>query len=270
MNLKRILAALILMGSMTACVKERSNQSEIAPGWIAFDYTAELVERSAATMEYLRRFDRYMEQTSQTGRDSVDRLYFSRVKILSAYPSPHAWTLNLRERYGNERTMTIYDASQAPGAQRTASWTVICEGLGTKYGRLTERAVDTFHVSARGDGAWVVKHIGRDREFTDASTWTVRFDRDGSILLEGSGTRTSLSRPTLHLAYTIESPLRYRPKVIADVYSLEDGLLSIVATSSASDRLPEKSTVKVLGNEYVTIYYVRWQDKAMRRSEVEM
>ena len=116
----------------------------------------------------------------------------------------------------------------------------------------------------------MVKHIGRDREFTDASTWTVRFDRDGSILLEGSGTRTSLSRPTLHLAYTIESPLRYRPKVIADVYSLEDGLLSIVATSSTSDRLPEKSTVKVLGNEYVMIYYGRWQDKALRRSEVEM
>jgi len=128
--------------------------------------------------------------------------------------------------------------------------------------------VDTFHVSARGDGAWVVKHNGHDREFTDASTWTVRFDHSGAIQLEGSGTRTSIAKPALHLAYTIESPLLYRPNPAHDTYNLGDGLLRIVATGDS--RVPEESTVKALGNEYVQIYYGRWQDKAMRRSAIEL
>ena len=268
MNLKRIIAAGILLMSLAACVEERSNKSGIAPGWVAFDYTAELIERSGTAMEYLRRFNCYLEQTSQTGRDSVDRLYFSRVKILCAYTSPPTWTLNLRERYGNERTITVYNAERALGHAVGGTWTVVCEGLGTKYGRPTDRSVDTFHISTRGDGAWVVKHIGRDREFTDASTWTVRFDHSGAIQLEGSGTRTSIAKPALHLAYTIESPLLYRPNPARDTYNLGDGLLRIVATGD--NRTPEESTVKALGNEYVQIYYGRWQDKAMRRSAIEL
>jgi len=102
MNLKQIIAAGILLTSLAACVEKRSNKSGIAPGWVAFDYTAELIERSGTTMEYLRRFNCYLEQTTQAGRDSVDRLYFSRVKILRG-EQPKTWILNLREHYGNDR-----------------------------------------------------------------------------------------------------------------------------------------------------------------------
>ena len=267
MTLKRIIAALILMGWMTACVEERSNKAGIAPGWVAFDYTTELIERTGTAMEYLRRFNCYLEQTTQAGRDSVDRLYFAQVKILRG-EQPDTWTLNLRERYGHERTITIHNPARALSATSGGAWKVVCEGLDKKYGSPTGRAVDTFRVSARGDGAWVVKHIGGDREFSDTSTWTARFDHYGAIRLEGCGTRMSLARPALRLAYTIESPMLYRPQVGTNVYSLGEGRLRIVATGPK--RAPEETAVKVLGNEYVQIYYGRWQERALRRSEIEM
>ena len=261
MNLKQIIAAGILLMSLAACVEERSNQGETAPGWVAFEYTSALVERCGITAEYLHRFDRYLEQNTSSGRDSVDRLYFSNVKI-QRDQEPNAWTLRLKERYGNERTITIRNAV------RGGMWEVVGDGLATKFSPRSERAVDHFRVNTGKSGTWYMEHSGHDREFTDASTWTVRFDLSGAIQLEGTGTRTSIAKPALHLAYTIESPLLYRPNPAHDTYNLGDGLLRIVATGDS--RVPEESTVKALGNEYVQIYYGRWQDKAMRRSAIEL
>lgn len=251
MNLKQIIAAGILLMSLAACVEERSNKSGIAPGWVAFDYTAELIERSGTAMEYLRRFNCYLEQTSQAGRDSVDRLYFSRVKILCAYTSPPTWTLNLRERYGNERTITVY-AEHALGHTVGVTWTVVSEGLGTKYGRPTDRSVDTFHVSARGDGAWVVKHSGHDREFADSSAWTVQFVSDGSLQLVGNGVRTSLAVPTLRLDFKTDLPLSYTLRNTS-TFTLVDGQLRIIATGP--NGLPETTAVTAIGSDRIRINY---------------
>ena len=134
MNLKQIIAAGILLMSLAACVEERSNQGETAPGWVAFEYTSALVERCGITAEYLHRFDRYLEQNTSSGRDSVDRLYFSNVKI-QRDQEPNAWTLRLKERYGNERTITIRNAV------RGGMWEVVGEGLATKFSPRSERVV---------------------------------------------------------------------------------------------------------------------------------
>ena len=147
MNLKQIIAAGILLMSLAACVEERSNHGETAPGWVAFEYTSALVERCGITAEYLHRFDRYLEQNTSSGRDSVDRLYFSNVKI-QRDQEPNAWTLRLKERYGNERTITIRNAV------RGGMWEVVGEGLATKFSPRSERAVDHFRVNTGKSGTW--------------------------------------------------------------------------------------------------------------------
>ena len=245
MNLKRIIAAGILLMSLAACVEERSNHGETAPGWVAFEYTSALVERCGITAEYLHRFDRYLEQNTSSGRDSVDRLYFSNVKI-QRDQEPNSWTLRLKERYGNERTITIRNAV------RGGMWEVVGEGLATKFSPRSERAVDHFRVNTGKSGTWYMEHVGRDREFADSSAWTVQFVSDGSLQLVGNGVRTSLAVPALRLDFKTDLPLSYTLRNTS-TFTLVDGQLRIIATGP--NGLPETTAVTAIGSDRIRINY---------------
>lgn len=230
-------ASVVLCG----CYGEESMR-KTNPGYVAFDYTCGAVKNYDLIIKNVYRFNEYLKQTTIEKRDSVDRLYFSDVKI-SHNEDADAWTLRLinSSAYHTEFTIDTDGKSIDDG---DAVWTV----------STPDKTLDC-RIANNGNRTWRIAEGGDVDDLFEYSTrWDVRFNEHG-YSLEGSGTLLSLATPKLKLEYTVKEPL----EIVVDK-ALSAGKFSIVATD-VSKNISEETEAIILWERGIEIKYKSFDEE---------
>lgn len=245
MKLKHILLSLILLSMTCSCVYYDESRRRTHPGYVAFDYTYNALEKYAAMLEYVYRFNEYYSQTDLAKRDSVDKLYFNNVKILRG-EEENAWTL--RYLSGDKIHMSIRTNGHTLNAPGT--WTV--RDLSSSSAE--QRSIYEFEIKNEGSNTWsIARHNNRDGLFEYSCSWKIRFGEGASRKIEGEGTLLSFQSPKLQLDYTIEIPLRIE-KTRGDAGFI-DGAIKILATDVREKRT-EETKAHITSHDNVEIRYL--------------
>jgi hypothetical protein len=232
-----IIVSVVLFG----CVGEESIR-KTNPGYVAFDYTCGAVKNYDLIIKNAYRLNEYIKQTTIEKRDSVDRLYFSDVKI-SHNEGADLWTLRLISSSAYHTEFTI-DTDGKSIDEENAVWTV----------STPDNALDC-RIENKGNQSWHIAE-GKDVDalFDYSTQWDVRFNGQG-YSLEGSGTLLSLATPKLKLEYTIKEPL----EIVVDK-AMSAGRFYIIATD-VSKNISEETEVIILWENGVEIKYKSFDEE---------
>ena len=72
MKLKHILLSLILLSMTCSCVYYDESRRRTHPGYVAFDYTYNALEKYAAMLEYVYRFNEYYSQERRNDGQKIN------------------------------------------------------------------------------------------------------------------------------------------------------------------------------------------------------
>lgn len=205
-KIKNTLLGLTLFSVINSCSYSEDTGRATYSGYVAFDYSCETVKEYVVLLKYIYQFNEYYSQPTASARDSVDRLYFSDIKIIQE-ENADIWTLkNIGYHYSNHHIMQINTNGHTLGMP-DATWTITRTNLAD--GDNDKKKV-TFTIKNKGEeGLHIGQHDNYNTDFTYTSEWNVSFQNDGrECYVTGNCTMLSILKPQLKLEYTITEPLK--------------------------------------------------------------
>ena len=245
-QIKIFILSLAFTGVLSSCVNDADdfNQRPTYSGYVALDYTSEIINFYSSSLSIIQMFNIYYSQPTEAKRDSVDRLYFMNTKILRE-DDGSSWTLH-NIGYGIYGDISITTNGKTLNDDGT-KWEVTIPNP-YRY----ELGVAIFEVEKIGDGRWSVKkHDNRNYDFEYSSEWEMRSANiEDGFTIEGNGSMLSFETPKLKLDFTITEPL----KITFDGYYtfISTGTINILATD-VDKNITEETTAEVLSDYTVRI-----------------
>ena len=236
------------MFSMCSCVeKVYDNIDDVTyPGFVAFDYTGDVINNYLSILKNLYGFNEYISQPTMEKRDSVDRIYFSGIKILRE-ENKDMWTLILSYGYDymsiNTYGKTLNDDN--------AKWQISFYSR-NYFNELTKKA--EFEIEKIGELHWhIKKHDNNNYDFDYSSEWNIKLSSSGDIVkIEGSGSLLSIKSPSLKIDFTITEPFDASNKY--NILSISSGKIKILATDVDKDITEETIAEIFMGYDIIITY----------------
>ena len=216
-------------------------------GYVAFEYTSNIVSNYSNILMKIIQFDEYFTQTTIQKRDSIDRLYFNAIKIINEENSNN-WMLS--HIYFNGYSNMVINTNGKSLNDENAIWHV------SFYGgdhMITAKAPE-FEIERIGDLHWrIKKHDSNNYEFDYHAEWDIRFEHtEKKLTIEGNGSMLSIASPKLRLDYTITESFT----AIHGNYfvSIPSGKITILATD-VDKNITEETVAEIITDNDITITY---------------
>jgi hypothetical protein len=247
-KLKTIILCIAAIIPISSCTVESDyTDYKTYSGYVAFEYTSNIISNYSNALMKVIQFDEYISQTTIQKRDSIDRLYFNTVKIISE-ENGNNWVL--RDVYFNDYNNMIINTNGKNLNDENTVWLV------TFYGgeHMITAKTPEFEIKRVGNGHWhIKKHDSNNYAFDYHAEWDIRFDNNDKILkIEGSGSLLSIESPKLRLDYTITEPFT----AINGNYfvSIPSGKITILATD-VDKNITEETIAEVISESDIKITY---------------
>ena len=245
-KIKIFILSIVITGLLSSCEDNEGyyNQRPTYSGFVAFDYTNEVINFYSTSMSTVQIFNIYYSQPTEAKRDSVDRIYFMNTKILRE-ENGNKWTLrNLNYGIYSEITITTNGKTLNEAG---AKWTI---SIPNQY--IDELGVSLYEVERIEVGRWSIKnHINRNYDFEYSSEWEIRSDNiEKGFTIEGNGSMLSFAAPKLKLDFTIKEPLEVK---FDQLYTfISTGTVNIFATD-VDKNIIEETNVDILSEYSIRI-----------------
>lgn len=209
-KLKLSWMSLLVMLYMTGCVVENNDyyDKKTRPGYIVFEYSNNIIHQYIRRVEIINKFDIYYSQPTQEKKDSVDRLYFSEIKILNE--AKDVWSINDLKYSGLYLKIDTHGQSLS---EEDAQWTVT---------ESNDEMSNGFQIIKEEDGQYSISnHAENSREFIFFTEWKIDVNENrNEIELTGKGELLSVLTPALKIDFEIIQP------VVSANYSLQKEIVS--------------------------------------------
>jgi len=254
-KLKIFIFIVVAMSTVCSCTKKENYHidDETYPGYVAFDYTGNIISNYLSIFKYVNGVNEYMSQTTIEKRDSIDRLYFADAKI-TYDDNSDMWIL----RYINpidHQYMSI-DTHGKNLNDNDAQWTILLNGGNYYYKQLR---APMFNIEKIGELNWnITEHENSNYDFDYSSKWNIKLNSSGDIVeLEGSGSLLSSETPKLKIDFTITEPLiaKYKNNYLDFI----SGAIKIHATDVKRE-ITEETIAEVISHYDIRIKYKIYTD----------
>ena len=249
-KLKVFILCIVAISTICSCVKKTydNGDDEIYPGFVAFDYTGNIISGYLSIFKNLYGFNEYISQTTIEKRDSVDLIYFSDIKItheensdiwVLKYLNPNGYNFMSIKTYGKN----INDDN--------AKWTISFYGRDYYYKPIKDPEFDLEKI---GEMHWRIKeHVNNNYDFNYSSEWVIKLNSaEDKATLEGSGSLLSIQSPKLKLDYIITEPINTLYK--NSKFSVTSGAIKIHATDVDKD-ITEETIAEIISDYDIRIKY---------------
>jgi hypothetical protein len=235
--------ALLAMLYMTGCMVEEDDYyaKKTHPGYIVFEYSNDIIHQYIRRMDIINKFDIYYSQPTPAKKDSVDRLYFSEIKILNEANSD-VWTINDLKYPGMYLKINTDGQSLS---EQDAVW-IVSES--------SNEINNSFPIKKEDGQYFIINHTGNIRDFLYFAEWKFYVNANrNEIELTGKCELLSVATPALKIDFEIIQP------VLLGNYTLRNGIISGELKISAIDvdkDLKEETKAVYRQNNEVSITYM--------------
>ena len=255
LKLKVLILCIVAMSTVCSCIKKENYNidDEAYPGYVAFEYTGNVINNYLSIFKYVYGVNEYISQTTIEKRDSIDRLYFADVKITYDDYSK-MWIL----RYINpvDHQYLSIDTHGKSLNDDDAQWAILLNGGDYYYKQLI---APIFNIEKTGELNWnITEHENSNYDFSYSSKWNIKLNSSGDIVeLEGSGSLLSSESPKLKLDFTIIESLKAQYK--NNYLTFTSGAIKIQATDVKRE-ITEETIAEVISHYDVRIKYKIYTD----------
>ncbi|MDR0573475.1 MAG: hypothetical protein LBG96_05505 [Tannerella sp.] len=247
-RIKKTILCVLFIGVWSSCTyKEEDSHRITYSGYVAFDYTYNVINDYTRLFKSICRFNEYHLQPTAEKRDSVDRLYFQDTKIINE--GNNTWTLRNINSYYSNSTITI-NTHGNDLYEDGNRWNISIPGGDGNLSKIIDLEIEN-----KGNDLWhIAKHNNSNADFDYSVEWDIHFYASGKgFTLEGNGALISIASPKLKLEYTITNPLEAH----TDNYNnpiIQTGSLKILATD-VNKKITEDTFADIISDNHIEITY---------------
>ena len=249
-KLKIFILCIVAISSICSCVKKIDYQINDAayPGYVAFDYTGIVINNYFSILKNIYGLNIYISQPTIEKRDSIDRIYFSDIKIVQE-ENRDIWILTYLNSNGY-KYMSINTHGKSL-KDDNAKWTISLYDGNFYYNQVK---YPEFEIEKIGELHWHINnHDNNNYDFHYSSEWDVKLNSTGNfVTLEGNGSLLSFASPSLKLDFTITNP--FEAKYNHNNLSLISGAIKILATD-VDKSITEETAAEIISDHTIRITY---------------